>query len=185
MADAMQVGFRTVDGVRVRCAERAGAAAPSVLLASPWPVSVCAFALIWFSLADVARLVAVDLPGFGRSGRRDDLLSPRAMGEFLARLVAELTWLAERLPEIEAWVLMIAGRRDGVVLLADAGFLGERLLGGRLVVGAGHFVWGERADGYAALIADWVAGGYREAAVRGRSAAVLSSAIEGGHDERY
>jgi pimeloyl-ACP methyl ester carboxylesterase len=36
-----------------------------------------------------ARLFAVDLPGFGGSERRDDLLSPRAMGGFLARLVAE------------------------------------------------------------------------------------------------
>jgi len=71
MADAMQVGFRTVDGVRVRCAESTGPSAPSILLTSPWPESVYAFAPIWPSLANVARLVAVDLPGFGRSERRD------------------------------------------------------------------------------------------------------------------
>jgi pimeloyl-ACP methyl ester carboxylesterase len=70
MADAMQVGFRTVDGVRVRCAESTGPSAPSILLTSPWPESVYAFAPIWPSLANVARLVAVDLPGFGRSERR-------------------------------------------------------------------------------------------------------------------
>jgi pimeloyl-ACP methyl ester carboxylesterase len=35
-------------------------------------------------------LFAVDLPGFGASERRDDLLSPRAMGGFLAGLVAEV-----------------------------------------------------------------------------------------------
>jgi pimeloyl-ACP methyl ester carboxylesterase len=34
-------------------------------------------------------LFAIDLPGFGASERRDDLLSPRAMGGFLASLVAE------------------------------------------------------------------------------------------------
>jgi pimeloyl-ACP methyl ester carboxylesterase len=44
---------------------------------------------MWASLAEHARLFAVDLPGFGASERRDDLLSPRAMGEFLARLVAD------------------------------------------------------------------------------------------------
>jgi hypothetical protein len=49
---------------------------------------VYAFAPIWPSLANVARLVAMDLPGFGRSERRDDLLSPRAMGDFLVRFVA-------------------------------------------------------------------------------------------------
>jgi pimeloyl-ACP methyl ester carboxylesterase len=44
---------------------------------------------MWATLAGHARLVAVDLPGFGASQRRDDLLSPRAMGRFLARLVNE------------------------------------------------------------------------------------------------
>jgi pimeloyl-ACP methyl ester carboxylesterase len=36
-----------------------------------------------------ARLFAVDLPGFGASERREDLLSPRAMGGFLAQLIDE------------------------------------------------------------------------------------------------
>jgi pimeloyl-ACP methyl ester carboxylesterase len=40
-------------------------------------------------LSEHARLFAVDLPGFGASERRQDLLSPRAMGEFLARLITE------------------------------------------------------------------------------------------------
>jgi len=44
---------------------------------------------IWAPLAGQARLFAVDLPGFGASERREDLLSPRAPGEFLARLIAE------------------------------------------------------------------------------------------------
>jgi pimeloyl-ACP methyl ester carboxylesterase len=277
MADAMRVGFRTVDGVRVRCAESTGPSAPSILLTSPWPETVHAFAPIWPSLATVARLVAVDLPGFGRSERRDDLLSPRAMGEFLIRFVAEwglekphvvapdigtaaalfaaasrpgllssvvvgsggaavpiqlsgpladwvlapdldgfraidpraivgaaletiegyrpppevredylesyegdrfvesmryaraypkeLPQLAERLPGISVPVLIIAGRRDRVVPLSNAEFLDERLPNGKLVVvEAGHFVWEERADEYASLIADWIAGGYRAAA---------------------
>jgi pimeloyl-ACP methyl ester carboxylesterase len=36
-----------------------------------------------------ARLFAIDLPGFGASERRADLLSPGAMGEFLAHLIVE------------------------------------------------------------------------------------------------
>ena len=55
----------------------------------PGPSSVYAFAPIWDTLAEHARLFAVDLPGFGASERRDALLSPRAMGEFLARPIAE------------------------------------------------------------------------------------------------
>jgi pimeloyl-ACP methyl ester carboxylesterase len=60
-----------------------------MLLTCPWPESVYAFAPMWDSLAEHARLFAVDLPGFGASERRADLLSPRAMGSFMTRLVAE------------------------------------------------------------------------------------------------
>jgi pimeloyl-ACP methyl ester carboxylesterase len=61
-----------------------------VVLTSPWPESLYAFAPMWSSLAKHARLFAVDLPGFGASERRMDLLAPQAMGEFLAQLVAEV-----------------------------------------------------------------------------------------------
>ncbi len=81
--------FRVVDGVKIRYADSGGARRPVLLLTSPWPESVYAFAPMWATLAKRARLFAVDLPGFGGSERRDDLLSPRAMGAFLARLIAE------------------------------------------------------------------------------------------------
>src|SRR5215831_17032104 len=84
-----QVRFRTVDGVRIRYADSGGSKEPTLLLTSPWPESLYAFAPMWATLADHARLFAVDLPGFGASERRDDLLSPRAMGDFLVRLIAE------------------------------------------------------------------------------------------------
>jgi pimeloyl-ACP methyl ester carboxylesterase len=83
------VQFRTVDGVRIRYADSGGSREPTVLLTSPWPESVYAFAPIWATLSEHARLFAIDLPGFGASERREDLLSPRAMGEFLAQLIAE------------------------------------------------------------------------------------------------
>jgi pimeloyl-ACP methyl ester carboxylesterase len=89
-ATSPQAQFRTVAGVRIRYADSGGSQEPTVLLTSPWPESVYAFAPIWPSLAERARLFAVDLPGFGASERRDELLSPRAMGEFLAELVAEV-----------------------------------------------------------------------------------------------
>jgi pimeloyl-ACP methyl ester carboxylesterase len=84
-----QVRFRTIDGVRIRYADSGGSREPTVVLTSPWPESVYAFTPMWASLSEHARLFAVDLPGFGASERREDLLSPRAMGEFLARLIAE------------------------------------------------------------------------------------------------
>ena len=81
--------LRTIDGLKIRCADSGGAGKPVLLLTSPWPESIYAFAPMWATLAERARLFAVDLPGFGASERRVDLLSPQAMGEFLARLIAE------------------------------------------------------------------------------------------------
>src|SRR5690348_13018949 len=83
--------FRTIDGVKIRFAESAATdrREPTILLTSPWPESLYAFARMWATLAEHAGLVAVDLPGFGASERRDDLLSPRAMGGFLAQLIIE------------------------------------------------------------------------------------------------
>jgi pimeloyl-ACP methyl ester carboxylesterase len=80
--------FRTIDGLRIRYADSGGSES-IVLLTSPWPESLYAFAPMWATLAEHHRLVAVDLPGFGASERRDDLLSPSAMGGFLAELIAE------------------------------------------------------------------------------------------------
>jgi pimeloyl-ACP methyl ester carboxylesterase len=86
---ALDVQFRTVDGVRIRYADTGDSREPTLLLTSPWPESIYAFAAMWPTLAANARLFAVDLPGFGASERRDDLLSPRAMGGFLAELIVE------------------------------------------------------------------------------------------------
>ena len=86
---ALHPDFRTVDGLRIRYADSGGSREPTLLLTSPWPESLYAFAPIWNLLSDHARLFAIDLPGFGASERRDDLLSPRAMGDFLAQFIVE------------------------------------------------------------------------------------------------
>jgi len=87
--ETMRIGFRTVDGTTIRYVESSEPSEQSILLTNPWPESVYAFVPIWSVLAQRSRLFAVDLPGFGGSERRDDLLSPQAMGEFLIRLIAE------------------------------------------------------------------------------------------------
>ena len=83
------VRFRDVDGVRIRYADSGDARGPTVVLTSPWPESLYAFTPMWATLGEHARLFAVDLPGFGASERRVDLLSPRAMGTFLTQLITE------------------------------------------------------------------------------------------------
>src|SRR6266566_6596949 len=83
--ESIQTQFRTIDGLSIRFAESEERDAHALLL-SPWPESVFAFAPMWARLAEHTHLVAVDLPGFGHSERREALLSPRAMGGFVLRL---------------------------------------------------------------------------------------------------
>lgn len=80
--------FRTIDGLSIRYAESA-ADKPAALLLSPWPESIYAYDATWSRLAEHAHLIAVDLPGFGHSELREDLLSPSAMGEFVVRVADE------------------------------------------------------------------------------------------------
>jgi len=82
---SIQTQFRTIDGLSVRFAESEPRDDHALLL-SPWPESLYAFEPMWARLAEHTHLVAVDLPGFGHSERRDALLSPRPTGEFIVRI---------------------------------------------------------------------------------------------------
>ena len=81
----IETQFRTIDGLSIRFTESEDRDDHALLL-SPWPESLFAFEPTWTRLCEQTHLVAVDLPGFGHSQRRDELLSPRAMGEFVIRI---------------------------------------------------------------------------------------------------
>jgi pimeloyl-ACP methyl ester carboxylesterase len=81
--------FRVCDGVRVRFADTRADSDVTMLLLAPWPESLWAFRRIWDRLSAVGRVVAIDLPGFGHSDGRPELIAPDAAGEFLARLIDE------------------------------------------------------------------------------------------------
>jgi pimeloyl-ACP methyl ester carboxylesterase len=81
--------FRVCDGVRVRFADNRADSDTTVLLLAPWPESLWAFRRIWDRVSAVGRVVAIDLPGFGHSDGRPDLIAPDASGTFLARLIDE------------------------------------------------------------------------------------------------
>jgi pimeloyl-ACP methyl ester carboxylesterase len=264
--------FRTIDGLSIRFAESERRDDHALLL-SPWPESLLAFEPTWTRLAEHAHLVAIDLPGFGHSQRRDALLSPRSMGDFVIRIAdafglrcphavgpdigtaallfaaasypgrlqslvvgsggaavplqlggrlkewveapeldayrtadprqivaaslsgieryalpdavredylscyegdrfvesmryvraypTELPVLLDLLPQIETPVQIIAGAHDPAVPPVNAEFLHERLPHSKLdLVDAGHFVWEDSADEYAALVTSWWSGGH-------------------------
>lgn len=80
---------RTAEGLRIRYAEAGPNTRDTVVFTNPWPESLYAFRSIWDRIAEHFHVMAIDLPGFGGSERRLDLLSPRAMAGFLAELVQE------------------------------------------------------------------------------------------------
>jgi pimeloyl-ACP methyl ester carboxylesterase len=117
----MPTGYRLAQGLRIRYAESAPEGERVVLLTSPWPESLMCYASIWARLAQHARLVAIDLPGFGQSERRLDLYRPRAMAEFLAALIDEWGLVCPHLlaPDIgtAAALYLAAGHREIVTSL--------------------------------------------------------------------
>jgi pimeloyl-ACP methyl ester carboxylesterase len=80
---------READDLVIRCAESHGAGDETVLLLNPWPESLFAWETIWPRLAETVRLIAIDMPGFGKSEGRPELFSPQAMGTFLLKLIDE------------------------------------------------------------------------------------------------
>jgi pimeloyl-ACP methyl ester carboxylesterase len=81
--------FRVHDGLRVRFADTRADSDTTVLLLAPWPESLWAFRRIWDRVTTLGRVVAIDLPGFGHSDGRPDVIAPDAAGAFLAGLVDE------------------------------------------------------------------------------------------------
>ena len=80
--------FTTLDGLTIRYATSPKPKAETVVLLSPWPESIYAYLPTWQRLAEQFSLVAVELPGFGQSQGRPDLMTTRAMGEFVIRLMS-------------------------------------------------------------------------------------------------
>jgi pimeloyl-ACP methyl ester carboxylesterase len=72
--------FRVHDGVRVRFADNKADSDLTVLLLAPWPESLWAFRHIWHRVSVVGRAVAIDLPGFGHSDGRPELIAPTPRG---------------------------------------------------------------------------------------------------------
>ena len=81
--------FRVHDGLRVRFADTRTDSDATVLMLAPWPESLWAFRRIWDRVAAVGRVVAIDLPGFGHSDGRPDVIAPDTCATFVAGLINE------------------------------------------------------------------------------------------------
>ncbi len=81
-----ETAWRTVDGLEIRYAT-GGAGTEKLVFLSPWPESIFAFSPVWSELTKHFEVLAIDLPGFGRSAGREDLFAPRAMGAFVTKVL--------------------------------------------------------------------------------------------------
>lgn len=79
-----------IDGVSVRLARGGASSGIPVVLTSPWPESIYAFRDVIPSISGIAPYVAIDLPGFGMSQGRSDLMSPIGMARFIVRAAWKL-----------------------------------------------------------------------------------------------
>jgi pimeloyl-ACP methyl ester carboxylesterase len=141
MSDHIQPQRTTIDGMSIRYAESAKRSHDAILL-SPWPESVYAFEQVWQRLAEHAHLIAVDPPGFGQSDYREDLMNPKAMGEFIVR-IADTFGLDN--PHVVAPDIGTSS-----VLFAAAGHLGRFR---SLVIGSGGAAVPIQVTG---VLKDWV-----------------------------
>jgi pimeloyl-ACP methyl ester carboxylesterase len=81
------VSFTEIDGLSIRYARAGVSKGILILLTAPWPESIYSFHRLAPRLADEHPVILVDLPGFGLSQSRPDVMSPEAMGDFIFKLL--------------------------------------------------------------------------------------------------
>jgi pimeloyl-ACP methyl ester carboxylesterase len=90
LPDIGRVTAEVIDGLRIRVLRSGSTDGLPVLFTSPWPESIYAFHRVLPYFVETHPVIAIDLPGFGHSESRPDIMSPRAMGAFLVKVAAHL-----------------------------------------------------------------------------------------------
>src|SRR5258705_5607647 len=76
-----------IDGLSIRYARIGKSNGLPVTLTAPWPESIYSFHRLVPQLAKLYSIIIVDLPGFGLSQSRPDVMAPEAMGAFFIKLL--------------------------------------------------------------------------------------------------
>jgi pimeloyl-ACP methyl ester carboxylesterase len=76
-----------LDGVSIRYARTGKSDGPTVLFLSPLPQSILCYDAVWSTLAPEANLIALDMPGFGKSEGGMEYMSFAAQSAFLEKFV--------------------------------------------------------------------------------------------------
>jgi pimeloyl-ACP methyl ester carboxylesterase len=85
--DPMPLKFVNINGVDIRYAHAAAPDKPTLVLLSPFPQSIIAYAPIWSRLAKRYNLYAYDMPGFGGSEGGFEHMTFKAQGDFVKAFV--------------------------------------------------------------------------------------------------
>ena len=82
-----EVAKAEIDGLLIRYAKSGTSKDVPVLMTAPWPESIYAFYHLAPLVAAFYPVLLVDLPGFGLSQSRMNVMAPEAMGEFIIKLL--------------------------------------------------------------------------------------------------
>ncbi len=83
----MKPDFIEVDGLNIRVGTSRMPDRPTVLFLSPLPQSILCYDAVWAKLSGHCDLIAVDLPGFGRSDGGQQYMSFDAQSAFLQKIM--------------------------------------------------------------------------------------------------
>ena len=87
LPDIGAVSTAKIDGLSIRYAQAGVSEGIPIMLTAPWPESIYSFYHLAPRLAEKHRLLLVDLPGFGLSESRPEVMAPAAMGNFIIKLL--------------------------------------------------------------------------------------------------
>ncbi|MGJ8533671.1 MAG: alpha/beta fold hydrolase [Alphaproteobacteria bacterium] len=79
-----------LDGLSIRYARAGKSDGPTILFLSPLPQSILCYDAVWATLASDANLIALDMPGFGKSEGGMEYMTFAAQSAFLEKFVAAL-----------------------------------------------------------------------------------------------
>ena len=80
-----------LDGLKIRYATGGNPDGPTVLFLSPLPQSILCYDSTWAAMAADANLIALDLPGFGRSEGDLSFMTFAAQSAFLEKFISEMS----------------------------------------------------------------------------------------------
>ena len=82
-----KIATEQIDGLSVRYAKNGIANGIPIILTAPWPESIYSFYHLAPVLSPKFSILLVDLPGFGHSESRPNVMAPEAMGDFFIKIL--------------------------------------------------------------------------------------------------